>query len=188
MSLWRIKAPVYSCIRRLPPLHFILQQESRQLCALLQQIEPPRHRHLDLGSGTGDALALFPAADLRICTDASLAMLCQLCALPKLAARAEQLPFADHVFDLITAIGLVEYLADFPGFLRECRRVLAPEGFFLFTTAPPKPGNYARQILGEPLHFLRSAEVAAHLTRSGWRLLAQRQSWLQQQWLVQPHT
>lgn len=186
MSLWRIKAPIYSRLRRLPPLHFILQQEGRQLAALLQQIELPLHRHLDVGSGTGDALALFPAARWRVCVDASPAMLARLRAAPKLAARAEHLPFRGQSFDFITAIGVSEYVADVAAFFRESRRVLTPEGFFLFTTAPPKPGNYARQILGEPLHFLRSAEVAAHLTRSGWRLLAQRRSWLQEQWLVQP--
>ncbi|MDZ7269429.1 MAG: class I SAM-dependent methyltransferase [candidate division KSB1 bacterium] len=186
MSLWHIKAPVYSRIRRLPPLHIILRHESRQLTALLQQITLPIHRHLDVGSGTGDALALLPPAGLRVCLDASPAMLARLRAAPKLAARAEHLPFRGQSFDFITAIGVSEYVADVAAFFRESRRVLTPEGFFLFTTAPPKPGNYARQILGEPLHFLRSAEVAAHLTRSGWRLLAQRRSWLQEQWLVQP--
>lgn len=185
MTLWRIKAPFYSRIRRLPPFSLILQQERMQLVKLLRQIDIPIDAHLDLGSGSGDTFALFSNYKIQICADASFAMLQQARAAIKVHARAECLPFANHVFDFVTAIGLLEYVAGAEKFLNEAKRVLKPGGLLLFTSAPPGAANHLRLILGERLHYLRQEEMMMLLQKSKWRILGAQQTWLQQQWLVQ---
>jgi SAM-dependent methyltransferase len=50
-----------------------------------------------------------------------------------LCADALHLPFRDREFDLVTCIGLYEYVEDLAPHLAEARRVLAPDGAFVFT-------------------------------------------------------
>lgn len=185
MTLWRIKAPFYSRIRRLPPFSLMLQQERKQLAKLLQQIDISLDTHLDLGSGSGDTLELFAKYGKQVCADASFAMLQQSPATRKTLARAECLPFADHSFDFVTAIGLLEYIADAEKFLAEVSRVLKPGGMFLFTSAPPNAANCMRLILGERLYYWREKEVTILLHKSGWAIRGTARSWMQQQWLAQ---
>jgi SAM-dependent methyltransferase len=47
-------------------------------------------------------------------------------------ANGEQLPFADDVFDLVYAHGVVQYTADPRRLVEECRRVLKPGGQAIF--------------------------------------------------------
>jgi ubiquinone/menaquinone biosynthesis C-methylase UbiE len=47
--------------------------------------------------------------------------------------HAEKLDFADRTFDTITALGLVEYLADDKAAIREMNRVLKPRGLVIIT-------------------------------------------------------
>ncbi len=185
MTLWRIKAPFYSRMRRLPPFSLILQQERKQLVKLLQQIDISRNTHLDLGSGSGDTLTLFSKYETQVCVDASLAMLQYSPAAVKVLARAECLPFGNHCFDFVTSIGLLEYIADAEKFLTEVKRVLKSGGFFLFTSTPPKVANQLRLILGERLYCLSEKEVMMLLHKSGWVIRGAGRSWMQQQWLAQ---
>jgi len=47
-------------------------------------------------------------------------------------ANGEHLPFADDMFDLVYAHGVVQYTADPQGLVEECRRVLRPGGQAIF--------------------------------------------------------
>ena len=53
----------------------------------------------------------------------------------------DRLPFADHSFDLIIAIGTLDSVNDLPGALTLIRRMLMPEGLFL--AAMPGAGSLA---------------------------------------------
>jgi SAM-dependent methyltransferase len=88
-------------------------------------------RILDVGCGTGanlEMLAQFGEAEgvdvsedaLRFCRARGLTKV-------KLGA-AEQLPYEDASFDLVTALDVVEHLDDDAAGLREMRRVLRPDG------------------------------------------------------------
>lgn len=47
---------------------------------------------------------------------------------------AERLPFADNSIDLIFSSLAIQWCADLPGLFREIRRVLSPNGRFMFST------------------------------------------------------
>lgn len=67
-------------------------------------------------------------------------------------ARAEQLPFADACFDVVWANGLLHWLADVPAALAEIRRVLAPDGLFLFATLGPDTLREVRALAPARVH------------------------------------
>jgi ubiquinone/menaquinone biosynthesis C-methylase UbiE len=104
----------------------------------------------------------------------------------RVVARAEALPFAAASFAFVSAIGLLEYINDFEIFFREARRVLQPEGSFLFTSSPPNWANRWRVVWGEKLYFYPEQQLRDFLQKNGWKILGQRRSWLQDQWLVAP--
>lgn len=185
MSCWSLKAPVYSWARRhLPLFRHLLAAEQKSLRALLQQFPPRAGVHLDLGSGTGDNLAILPPASPRLVVDRDFSMLKRNTNLRRILARAEQLPFANASFTFVSAIGLLEYISDVEIFFREVSRVLQPEGSFLFTSSPPNWANHCRRVWGEKLSFRTESQLRAMLTATDWRVLGHARSWLQEQWLV----
>jgi SAM-dependent methyltransferase len=68
-------------------------------------------------------------------------------------ASCLEIPAPDGSFDLVVAFELIEHLADWRAFLREVRRVLAPEGQFLVSTPNRLYYAEARAALGpNPFH------------------------------------
>lgn len=100
----------------------------KDICA---QVTDRRPRILDVGCGTGanlKTLAEFGEAEgVDVSPDAI--EFCRKRGLDnvKLGA-AEELPYDDGTFDLVTALDVVEHLDDDVGGLREMRRVLRPGG------------------------------------------------------------
>jgi ubiquinone/menaquinone biosynthesis C-methylase UbiE len=105
------------------------------------------NRILDVGCGTGRLLAeaaqTFPQADM-VGVDPSAGMLSVAAAQTPAAcrlvqARAEDLPFPDDLFDLVTATYSIRHWSDSDGALRQIARVLAPHGLFGLVDAFPRP-------------------------------------------------
>ena len=104
---------------------------------------------LDVATGTGfTAMALAPRVKLVVATDLTEEMLDQA---RKLAgergitnirferAEAEDLPFADSSFDIVTTRRAAHHFQDVPAFLREARRVLRQGGRLgIVDMAPPE--------------------------------------------------
>lgn len=109
----------------------IIESFVKDICRNFQERRP---RILDVGCGTGGNLSLLskfgdaegvdvsPEA-LEFCRERGLTNV-------RLGA-AEQLPYEDGTFDLVTALDVVEHLDDDIAGLREFRRVLKPDGRIL---------------------------------------------------------
>lgn len=112
---------------------------------IIDRIQPKRNiTVLDIGTGTGRLpLALLQHRDFEgqiIGLDLSKDMLKQaqskLAGVPNVTFihhRAEQLPFEDATFDLVTALEMIEFTSNPIQLLHEAYRVLRPNGLFLIT-------------------------------------------------------
>ncbi len=93
---------------------------------------------LDLGSGNGHDAALlarrYPQATI-IALDHSLGMLAQQAEHAyRLCADAQAIPLKNHCVDLILANNLIPWLPSAQDLLTEVRRVLKPDGLWIFAT------------------------------------------------------
>jgi SAM-dependent methyltransferase len=98
---------------------------------ICEEIKDRRPRILDVGCGTGANLLMLSkygdAEGVDISEDA-LAF-CRERGLKKVKhGAAEELPFEDGSFDLVTALDVVEHIDDDVASLQEMRRVLRPDG------------------------------------------------------------
>lgn len=128
----------YAVMREVEDSHWWFAGRRRILTGFLKHVvkqlggDPPRI--LDVGCGTGANLELLGefgrAEGVDISTDAL--KFCQERGLANVRhGEAEQLPFEDRSFDLVTALDVVEHLDDDVAGLREMRRVLRPGGHAL---------------------------------------------------------
>jgi SAM-dependent methyltransferase len=95
---------------------------------------------LDLGGGSGALVEALPSGELRwVESDLSEAMLRWAASrgLPASRADAARLPFPDGGFDVVVALGLLEYVPDPAAVLRETARVLRPGGVALLSWPNP---------------------------------------------------
>lgn len=108
----------------------------------LAELRLPGAKILDVGSGAGRLEACFPndRAQFLVAVDLSLEMLRVFRNRALDGARvglvqcdAESLPFPERFFQSLICLGLFEYVTDMKPFLREFSRVIAPEGYLLFT-------------------------------------------------------
>lgn len=106
----------------------ILKSFVREICSKFAERRP---RILDVGCGTGANLEMLAEFGETVGVDVAEEALafCHARGLQNVRlSTAEQLPFEDESFDLVTAFDLVEHLDDDVAGLREMRRVLKREG------------------------------------------------------------
>jgi SAM-dependent methyltransferase len=131
----------YSIMYEVEGTHWWFAGRRRILESFLERIiadlkikdRPPRI--LDVGCGTGanlEMLSRFGEAEGVDVSEDALAF-CHARGLERVRlGAAEQLPYEDGSFDLVTALDVVEHLDDDAAGLREMRRVLRPDGRALF--------------------------------------------------------
>ena len=86
------------------------------------------------------------------------------------------LPFRDASFDLVLSHAVIEHVADAPLYLRECARVLAPDGHVYLSTAPYLSlagAHLPRLKLPVPLHLIFGRRIAF----GTFRVLARHAAW-----------
>jgi SAM-dependent methyltransferase len=109
----------------------IIESFLRRIC---EQLAAARPHILDIGCGTGanlEMLSQFGAAEGVDVSPDALAFCRQRGLQNVRQGEAEQLPYEDHSFDLVTALDVVEHLDDDVAGLKEMRRVLRPGGYAL---------------------------------------------------------
>jgi ubiquinone/menaquinone biosynthesis C-methylase UbiE len=157
MNLWDYKAKAYDSGRRLFPFNLILEKEIKNLTELLSKIHLNERKILDLGTGTGSVLCLFPKSSSVFAADSSFEMIRrarQKRSVKLVVADSCRLPFKSYSFHLITAVGLFEYQKNRLEFLDELSRVLEPNGFVIVTYSQIVPLNFLRLLLGHKVYLI----------------------------------
>ncbi len=98
--------------------------------------EPAVWNILDVGCGTGINLALLSEFGNVLGIDGSdeAIRFCRLRGEQNVrVAKAEQLPFSESEFNLVTALDVLEHIVQDERAVREIARVCAPEGYLLLT-------------------------------------------------------
>lgn len=110
-----------------------------ELQCLLADVLPDKGRVLDLGCGDGATAGTWIASNgyRHLGADISLAALCRarqrgLRVLQ--VGSAHVLPFADHSFDAVVCIDVLEHLFEPDAAVAEAQRVLRPRGVLVATT------------------------------------------------------
>jgi SAM-dependent methyltransferase len=184
MNLWDIKAKFYNSARSLPILKQIYEVENRNL----QQLVPAQTfaSHLDLGTGTGTSLHVFPSSKRTVVSDYSLRMLMEtrkLWHFPAILLDANfPLPFQPYTFDLITAAGLLEYLENPDLFFKETHRIANKDAIFIFTSSPPGRMAKLRLLTGARPLSRSEHDIRDALSRTGWKIRGHERSAMQEQW------
>jgi ubiquinone/menaquinone biosynthesis C-methylase UbiE len=69
-----------------------------------------------------------------------------------LQAKAQTIPLKSDCLDLITAIGLIEYMSDAVPFLAEASRLLKKGGFLVMSFSPANVWTRMRAIFGHRVY------------------------------------
>ena len=166
--VWRLKRRLFETFRNSGPFKTILEKENQNLVYLLNQISLADKRVLDLGVGTGNVLNFLKDAHKVIGIDFSESMLHSTKKhFPEanlVRANVAGLPIRSDCADLVTAVGLVEYLKDIIPLVEEVNRTLKHKGYFLLTFSPPNIWTRLRLFLGQPL-YPRNLEQVASVAR-----------------------
>ncbi|MBI1294908.1 methyltransferase domain-containing protein [bacterium] len=129
-------------------------------------------RVLEIACGAGIGLGLLQRRAQQLwAVDYSSSVLQQAqrhygAQIPFVHADAQDLPFANHVFDLVLCFEAIYYLADLGRFLCECQRVLAPNGLLLISTSNPDWPNFVPGVL--TTHYPVLPEMTEALHASGF--------------------
>ncbi len=187
MNLWEFKAGFYDSARRLFPFNRILSKESSNLKNLLSKIDADDGKILDVGTGPGTSLSFFGEGAQVFALDSSFKMInkAKLKGGKNLiVADAFALPIKSESFELVTAIGLLEYQKEKNSLLEEFRRVLIPAGHLLLTYSQIGLLNFMRFFWIHRLYLLSSAKFNQLIQENGLTCLQKEHSLIQTQILL----
>lgn len=186
MNLWNVQSSFYNFLRSLPGIRTFYQKEINNCKTLLGKIKLPE-TVLDLGTGTGSSLSIFPPK-IQICLDSSLPMLQKIRGNEgylKINGDASLLPIKKASVSFISAIGLTEYIKNKSECLKQINTCLTPNGFLLITISHPCFLNKLRNLTGHPIHTISEADWERLLTQNGFKNCGKTPSPLQTQYLLQ---
>ncbi len=128
---------IFDTYDRAPEDFWYAKTRNELVRVLIKKYHPKFKDALDCGCGTGFNYPSFRDARRVVSLDISAYALkiCKKKGIPNLVkGDAQNLPFKDRTFDVVSAIELIEHLDDDNAALREFWRVLRPGGIVVLTT------------------------------------------------------
>jgi ubiquinone/menaquinone biosynthesis C-methylase UbiE len=187
--LWNLKTRYYKLFRSLFPFKLILNKENNNLVALIKQVEIKNKIVLDLGVGTGNALNFLKGEKDIFGIDLTFFMLKEAQKkFPKaklIQANVLSIPLKTKSIDIVTAVGLIEYIQDTIPFIEELYRILKNEGYLILTFSPKNFWTRMRLLLGHPIYAMSFDQIKENAIRHNFWIIDYQQSMMQQQVLLQ---
>lgn len=143
---------------------------------------------MDIGTGIGDSLFLLDDFPNRVLCDFSYEMIKQVNPREsdiRLVGNVKALPFKDNYFELITCIGVSEYIMEKEILLRQIYKILAPGGHLLITFSPPKMINKLRKLLGKRIYYTKNSTTHDLIAAQGFFIVRYAKTKIQSQFLLQ---
>jgi malonyl-CoA O-methyltransferase len=154
----------------------LMREVGEQMLARLDFVTLQPTVIVDLGCGVGDCTQLlrkrYPAAKL-IAIDSADSMLAYAkkhlsIEADWLQAPAQNLSIAENSVDLLIANFLLPWCDDLQATLREWRRILRPDGLFMFTSLGPDTLHQLREFSLYLPHFMDMHDIGDALTHTGF--------------------
>lgn len=187
--LWSLKAKFYAAWRTNFPFDFILKEENKKLELMLGSIEVSNKTIIDLGTGAGNVLQYLVDSKLTIGIDFSFSMLQatrqSYPGVNLLQANTIALPIKSNSIELITAIGLSEYLKNIEPFFKETFRILKNNGFLILTFSPRGIWSRLRLLLGHPVYQRTLTDLITIASNERFQMIKNSSSLMQAQVLFQ---
>ncbi len=189
MNFWDFKSSVYSFFRKPLIIKQVFQKECHHIQQIIEEYDISPQRLLDIGTGIGDTLNILPDNKFKIGLDNAFNMVEKLTREKKdwifLQADGSSLPFTSESFDFISAIGVCEYIKNKPEFLNEIKKAMIDDSYCLITIAPTSFINFMRNFLGNRIYTVSIKKWRDILNQSGLKILAEKHSVMQSQYLLQ---
>ncbi len=186
---WNLKTRFYKLFRSAFPFGTILNKENVNLISLLNQAEIGGKTVLDLGVGTGNVIPFLSGAKHVFGIDFTNSMLHEVRAnfpfVEIVQADALFLPIKTKSVDIITAVGLIEYIKDAIPFFEESCRILKNNGYLVLTFSPANIWTQIRLLLGNPIYARKLDQITGVANLCNFLVKGYQQSMMQHQVLLQ---
>lgn len=185
---WNLKAKLYRSLRSRFPFNLILEGENKKLELILRAIDTTNKKVIDLGTGVGNALQYLTHFKLVIGVDLTFSMLQAARqtypGVKLIQADALLLPIKTNSIQLVTAVGLSEYLLDIESFFKEAFRILKFDGFMILTFSHRGIWSRLRLLLGHPIYPRALEELITIAKSERFQIVKNSYSLMQGQVLV----
>lgn len=151
----------------------VTERRLRYALRLLGRSFPPPLRLLDVGCSSGALLAVaarlgFSPSGVEIASKA--AETARRAGFEVFCGLLHEARFADEAFDVITAFELIEHLNNPLLLLRECHRILKPEGVLIINT--PNAASWTASVMKERWDGFSLTSMGGHVSFFSPRSLA----------------
>ncbi len=189
MANWKQRSKIYHLFRKSIFAKSIFADECYSITKLLKLIpQKSLKKVLDIGTGIGDSLHLLDDFTNRFLLDYSFDMLSKLklqSSDTRLIGNVSTLPLKKNSFDLITCIGVSEYISEKDVLLHQIYKSLKKEGYALVTFSPPKILNKMRNLSGKRIYPISGSTAHDIIAAQRFFIVQILKTQLQSQYLLQ---